>query len=531
MQAVSTPQQHEDLATALLNPSAYPHAVDRVERIDTHISTVLLAGDYAYKIKKPVDLGFLDFSTLEKRRRSCVEEVRLNRRTAPTVYLDVVPILGPATAARIAVSSGETPIEYAVRMRRFDPRLTLDHLAARGLLESEVIDRLAERVATFHAGAAEAPPQFGTPQTVQRQAETNIRALRTHLNSAVDRARLDALAEWSESEWRAQSARMAARASSGCVRECHGDLHLANIVLLDGEPVPFDGIEFSDELRFIDIASDIAFTFMDLLDHGLARLAWRFLGAYLERTGDYDGLPLLRYYAVYRALVRAEVALIRLRQPHLTVHMRLREHASFEQYLGLAESLTRAGARIVVVMNGLSGSGKSTVALELAQQLAGVRIRSDVERKRLFGFAPQDDTGHAVYSEAATARTYARMADLARAAVAAGVPVVVDAAFLRKVERDAFRVLAAQLGARFALVACEAPHAVMRSRVVDRVAAGRDPSEATLDVLDRQLGWAEPLAQEERVDCTVIDTEAGWASVEHHCTTIVSRLHAPSSAR
>jgi uncharacterized protein len=531
MQPVSTPQQHEDLARALLKPSAYPHAVDRVERIDTHISTVLLAGDFAYKIKKPMDLGFLDFSTLEKRHRSCMDEVRLNQRTAPTVYLGVVPILGPATAPQVATSSSEPPIDYAVRMRRFDPRLTLDHLAARGLLESEAIDRLAERVASFHAGAAQAPPEFGTPQTVRRQAETNIRSIRTHMNSAVDRARLDALADWSGSAWRTQSARMAARAASGFVRECHGDLHLANIVLLEGLPVPFDGIEFSDELRFIDVVSDIAFTFMDLLDHGMSRLAWRFVGGYLEQTGDYDGLPLLRYYAVYRALVRAEVALIRLRQPHLALHMRLREHASFEQYLGLAESLTRPGPRTVVVMNGLSGSGKSTVALELAQQLGGVRVRSDVERKRLFGFSPQDDTAQAVYTEAATARTYARMADVAQAAVAAGVPLVVDAAFLRKAERDAFRALAVQLDARFALVACEAPHAVMRSRVVKRIAAGRDPSEANPGVLDRQLGWAEPLTPDELDDGTVVDTEAGWSSVEQQCATIVSRLPAASSTR
>jgi hypothetical protein len=516
-------QQHEALVAGLLDPSAYGHPVEGVERIDTHISTVLLAGDFAYKIKKPVDLGFLDFSSLEKRHRFCLEELRLNRRTAPRLYLDVVPIVATPAGPRVGAVAGE-PVEYAVRMLRFDPGCTLDHVAVRGQLTSGLIDQLAAVVARLHADAAVAPPGLGTSEAARRLADSCIGEIRDRVQSAADRARLDALAAWSTAESRARATQMDARAAAGFVRECHGDLHLANIVLLDGAPVPFDGIEFNDDLRFIDVICDVAFTFMDLMDHGVPRLAWRLVGRYLEQAGDYEGLSLLRYYAVYRALVRAEVALIRHRQPQLRRQVRLREHTSFEHYLALAERLSRPGARVLVVMTGLSGSGKSTVALELAERLEGIRVRSDVERKRLFGFAPQDRTEGGVYSPEATARTYDRMAHVARAALLADVPAVVDGAFLRRVERDRFRALAMELGARFTLVSCEAPADVLRARVAARHRAGRDPSEADVEVLERQIGWQERPAPDEESDSIHVDTTAEWAAIEERCRSIAEAL-------
>ena len=516
-------REHEALVGGLLNPSAYAHPVQRVERIDTHISTVLLAGDFAYKIKKPVDLGFLDFSTLQKRRRYCLEELRLNRRTAPGLYLDVVPVVATSTGPRVGAMAGE-PIEYAVRMRRFDPSRTLDHVAARGQLTSDLIDRLASVIARLHDEAAVAPPHFGAAEAVRRVTDASMGAIRERVQSACDRARIDALAEWSAAEWRARAPQMEERTAAGFIRECHGDLHLANIVLLDGEPAPFDGIEFNDELRFIDVICDAAFTFMDLMDYGVPHLAWRLVSGYLEQTGDYEGLSLLRYYAVYRALVRAEVALIRLRQPELRARVRLREHTTFEQYLALAERLSHPGTRTLVVMTGLSGSGKSTVALELAQRLGGIRVRSDVERKRLFGFAPRDSTEGAVYTAEATARTYDQMAEIARAALVAGVAAVVDGAFLRRIERDRYRALARQLGVRFTLVACEAPADILRARVAARHRAGSDASEADVDVLERQIGWQERPGPDEGADSIHIDTGANWTVVEERCRSLAAAL-------
>jgi aminoglycoside phosphotransferase family enzyme/predicted kinase len=526
-------QRHEALVRGLQRPQAYPEPVDRVERIDTHISTVLLAGEHAYKIKKPLKLGFLDFSTLEKRQQSCDDEVRLNRRTAPAIYLDVVGIAGSIDAPRIeagSVNDGtHAVLEYAVRMRRFDPDQSLDRLALRGGLGDAVVDDLAAAVAHLHRQAPPAGPDFGNPARIEHWALDNFHAMRSQVQSADDRARLDALEAWTRDEARAQAALMAERVQAGCVRECHGDLHLGNVVLLEGAPVIFDAIEFNRELRCIDVISDMAFAFMDLADHGLPRLAWRFVSAYLERTGDYTGLPLLRFYAVYRALVRAKVALIRLRQPQLSHHVRLRQHMSFEHYLALAERLRAQGASLLAAMTGLSGSGKSTVALCLSERVGGVRIRSDVERKRLFGLESSMASGGSIYSVDASAKTYARLEQCAQDGIAARVPVIIDAASLRRNERLRFRDLARELGAHFALIVCSAPIDVLRARVAARAAAGTDFSEADLGVLERQLAWYEAPGADEEAWAHHVDTAQGLEQIEANCDRLGTALLAAAA--
>jgi uncharacterized protein len=503
-------RQHEELIAGLLRPEAYPTPVDRIERLDTHISTVLLAGDYAYKIKKPVAFGFLDFSSLELRRQYCEEELRINRRTAPQIYLDVVPIIETRAGLRIGApgekAGGQGTVDYAVSMRRFDNERALDRLATQGRLSADHIDQLASAVARLHEKAERAPPGFGTQAVIARWSEENFASLRARTLSAVDRARVDALAAWSKAELAARSSLLDARVERGFIREGHGDLHLANIVLIENDPVPFDALEFNAELRYIDVVSDVAFTFMDLADHRLPQLAWRFINIYLEHTGDYDSLALLRFYSIYRALVRANVALIHLQQPQLAQVARLREHASFEHYLVLAEQFRELRAPVLLVMSGLSGSGKSTVALQLAEQLGAIRIRSDVERKRLQGLARDARSDGTIYTAGITEQTYARLADAARAAIAASVPAIVDAAFLRRAERARFRRLAAELNARYLLINCEAPLDVLRARVAERAARGADPSEANLEVLEKQLLWHEPLDAEEEATAIRIHT-------------------------
>jgi aminoglycoside phosphotransferase family enzyme/predicted kinase len=519
-------RQHEALIDGLMRPDAYPEPIDTVQRIDTHVSTVLLAGDYAYKLRKPVNLGFLDFSTLELRRRDCEEELRLNQRTAPRIYLDVVAITGNRTAPRVVplTSAGSEPLEYAVRMRRFDPHCTLDHLAERAELTPSLVDRLAVAVAELHSCADVAGEGHGTPQRVEHWIEDNFAQLRDHVRSAADRARLDALAQWSNSELKAQHRRLADRRRAGFIRECHGDLHLGNIVLLDDVPTLFDAIEFNSDLRCIDVISDVAFTFMDLVDHGLAQHAWRFVSAYLEITGDYDGLALLRLYAVYRALVRAKVALIRLNQPEVKHQVRLREHASFERYLALAERLQGQGVPVLAVMTGVSGSGKSTVARVLAAGLGGVRIRSDVERKRLHGLPSAADSRGGIYSDDATRRTYDRLAALAETVLRAGVPAVIDAASLKRAERQRFLETARRRQVPAAIVLCTAPLAILRERVRARALAATDPSEATEAVLEQQCSWQEPLSAEQRRLSTVIDTSEDIASIECRAAEIAASL-------
>lgn len=518
-------RRHEMLVAGLMHPDAYGEPVECVRRIDTHVSTILLAGDHAYKLRKPVNLGFLDFSTLERRRRDCEEELRLNRRTAPQLYLGIAAITGSSTSPRIGVAvPGEPAIEFAVRMRRFDPRQTFDQLAARGELAPELIDRLAESVAMLHARGAAAPADSGTPAAVARWIDGNFKAMRDHAQSPADRSRLDALADWTRRELIARRDQLDQRAAQGRIRECHGDLHLGNVVLLDGVPTLFDAIEFNAGLRFIDVISDVAFTFMDLMDHGLGETAWRFIGAYLEITGDYDGLALLRLYAVYRALVRAKVALIRLHQPQVRHQVRLREHASFEHYLKLAEGLRRAGVPALAVMTGLSGSGKSRVAQALAAVLGGVRLRSDVERKRLHGLEPAADSHGSIYGDDATRRTYDRLATLAGTVLQAGVPVVVDAAALKRSERRRFIDVAGAVHAHAVIVMCKAPLETLRERLRARSRAATDPSEATEAVLERQLGWQEPLDAEEQTLASVIDTSGEIASIASRVTEVASAL-------
>jgi len=525
-------QRHDALIAGLMRHNdAFPEPAAGVERIETHISTVLLAGQYAYKFRKPLKFGFLDFSTLELRRRDCLEELRLNQRTASAIYLDIVAVVGGLDAPRIVY--GPPPdgaLEFAVRMRRFDRAMAFDQLAERNELDIALMDRLASKVAAFHMDAAPAPAGMGTPEMVLRWCDENFVEMRDLVHSAADRERLDALARWTDDEWKDRRPLTAARATGGCIRECHGDLHLGNVVFFDGVPTLFDAVEFNSELRYIDMISDLAFMFMDLADHRLDAHAWRFISAYLEMTGDYGGLALLRSYAVYRALVRAKIALIRLHQPRVPQHVRLREHTSFEHYLQLAERLRRPGPRVLAVMTGLSGSGKSTVAQCLAAALGGVRIRSDVERKRLHAMAPQDASGGRIYSEAENVRTYERLAALAAETLDAGVPAVIDAACLKLAERRLFRALATARGATVVLVLCEAPDDMLRNRLRERATAATDASEATVQVMDWQLRWREPFDDDDQAIATVIDTSVQRPLVERRCNELATELRARADA-
>ncbi len=480
--------------------------------METHISWVILTGDYAYKLKKPLNLGFLDFSTLERRHFFCEEELRLNRRLAPDLYLEVVPVTGSIEAPRLG---GPGPvIEYAVKMRQFDDAQRLDRVLARGGLDAAQVDALARRVAAFHAGLppAAADSGFGGADNVAFYARQNFEQIRPRLAAGADLDALARLEAWTEGEFAVRREAFAARRRDGFVRECHGDLHLGNMVLIAGEPVVFDCIEFNPELRWIDVASEVAFAVMDLEDRGRPDLAGRFLNACLEAGGDYAGLAVLRFYLVYRALVRAKVAAIRLGQPELPEPERAAALAQCREYLALALRFTALARPWLAITRGLSGSGKTTLTLPAVEALGAVRIRSDVERKRLFGLAPGARTssapGEGIYSRAAGERTYARLAELAESVLRSGFSVIVDATFLERERREAFRALAGRCGAPFAILDFRAPDSALESRVAAREAAGRDASEAGVAVLRRQREAMEPLATDEQGVAIPVDTEA-----------------------
>lgn len=512
---------HHALVAQLRRPAAWPCPVGEVALIETHISTLLLAGDRVYKLKKPVALGFVDFSTLQARREACEQELRLNRRTAPRWYQAVVPVLqGPDGPRFGADAPPDGPVlDWAVQMQRFDDSERFDRLADQGRLGPQHIDRLAEAVLRLHAPLPPAPPGHGRADLARHWARENIAELRALLapGDSADAALLAALDGWTEARGAQLAPLMELRRATGHVREGHGDLHLANIVWDQGQAVLFDALEFNDTLRHLDTVADLAFAYMDLQAHGLPRLAWRLVSAVFEANGDYGGLPLLAWCAVYRALVRAKVALLSAAD---AAH---RDQA--RRYLQLAAQLAGLGAAarrpLLLLTCGVSGTGKSTVAAALAERRGAVRLRSDVERKRLYGLAPTEvaPAGVELYGADATRRTYERLQEVAALALQAGESVVVDAAFLRRAERDAMRALAAAHGADCRVVLCQAPKAVLRERLLARRARGGDASDATPEVLLQQLRWVEwPAADEAGV--VVLDTDVAADELARRCDAI-----------
>ena len=516
---------HQRLVMALLRSPALPGEPGTRRLVQTHISSLLLAGDRVYKLRKPLALPVLDFSPAELRRIDCEHELALNRRTAPSLYLGVQPVTGSIDAPVLGPGAAASePIDWVLVMRRFDDAGLLGRMAHEGRLGPATVDALAQAVAAFHASLPRSPPSFGEPAFVRARALENLDALGSSTALASEQARVQRLRAWTEAAFEHHAARLAARREQGFVREGHGDLHLDNIVLLDGEPRPFDAIEFNDSLRHTDIVADMAFTFMDLWRQGLPRLAWRLASRWAEGTGDAAGLALLRFFGTYRALVRAKVALLRHEQGDPgAVTAALRDLQVAEAVAGVAPPAPPA--RLVMTC-GLSGSGKSTVALELAQALGAIRLRSDVERKRLHGLAPLARPTAAearrLYDRPATRLTFDHLASLSRGLLAEGLTVVVDAAFLRREERDRFRAMAAALGVPALVVECRAPAEVLRQRLVARALSGQDPSDADVAVLERQLGLQQPPGADEPT--LVIDTADALPVVAARCEALAQDL-------
>lgn len=451
------------------------------EVVQTHISWILLLPEVAYKLKKPVRLPFVDYSTLELRRHFCEEEVRLNARLAPSLYLGVSRITGTPEAPAID-GPGDT-LDYAVRMQRFPAGALWSEQLDAGTLDAAAVDRFAIRLARFHAAAPRAGPAPPTPPDLPlRRALAALDAAGPVLPAGAGAA----LSAWLRQEWAGVQPLAANRAMHGHVRECHGDLHLANIVTLGREVAAFDCIEFDAALRWIDVVDDAAFAFMDFAARGRADLGWRFLNAWVEELDDHGALPLLRFGTVSRALVRAQVE-----------HLRAGGSGAAMRYARAAVAWTQPAAPRLYITHGLPGSGKTFASQRLLERVGAVRIRSDVERKRLFGLEPLADSralGLELYTQEVTQRTYERLFLLARTVLRAGISVVLDAAFLRYAERDAARALAAELGVPYAILACEAPLPVLRQLLLARRG---DASEADASVLDKLAAAAQPLRPDE----------------------------------
>ncbi|NMZ52209.1 AAA family ATPase [Pseudomonas poae] len=496
----------QSLIAALQNPALYPHPVEAFHVIETHISWVILTGPYAYKLKKPMNFGFLDFTDLEKRGHFCNEELRLNQRLTKDLYLEVLPITGSAESPRVG---GDGPvIEYALKMRQFPQSQMLSTLQANGELTSAHIDEMARQIAHFHLTAPKVPQEHpaGTPDEVMAPVRQNFEQILPFLSDKADLIQLEALQAWAESSFDRLKPLLAQRKAEGFTRECHGDIHLGNATVIDGQVVIFDCIEFNEPFRFTDVYADTGFLAMDLEDRGLKSLARRFISQYLELTGDYQGLEVLNFYKAYRALVRAKVALFSMPSEASPVQ-RATTLRQYRNYANLAESYSTIPSRFLAITHGVSAVGKSTVSMRLVEALGAVRLRSDVERKRLFGEQHVENAPQAgIYAADASTKTYARLNEIADTVLRAGFPVVLDATFLKREQREAAAKVAEATGAPFLILDCNAPQAVIASWLAQRQADNNDPSDATLAVIDEQHANRDPLTTEELILSQRVET-------------------------
>ena len=491
-------------------PNAYPHPVEAaIQVIETHISWVFLAGDYAYKIKKPIKNSFLDYTSLTLRKLFCEAELRLNQRFAKDLYLGVVAIVDDDGQLRIE-GLGE-PIEYAVKMKRFPGDALMSDRLAHGLVTLQDVRQLAASIAGFHqlAAQAETSNRFGSPDLVYEEALDNVKEI---AKSKIDRLSelLSSLRHWTETHYASHQESFLSRKLGGHIRECHGDLHLSNIVQWQNAFIPFDGIEFCEEFRWIDTLSDAAFTAMDFAAHGRMDFCNSFCNSYFEVTGDYEAIPILNWYMVYRAMVRAKVAALRHAQTESNALDHAKAEADVESLVTLAKQMSGKGngQTCLWITNGVSGSGKTTGSEQIMQQNGALRIRADVERKRLAGLKSDDHLTHnddgiaLLYSDEMNSRTYQRLAELAEQMIRGGTSVIVDATFLMKHQRTHFADLAHRLQAPFHIIVFQADPEVLRRRITSRLTENKDASDADLGVLESQLKHQQHLDADERKHAT-----------------------------
>lgn len=470
---------------ALLSPAAYPHPVDRVELVQTHISYVFLAGDHAYKVKKPVDFGFLDFSTLGKRRYYCRQEVILNSRLCPDTYLGVSRIRG--RDSRIAIDGDGRVIEYAVHMRRLPGERMMDRLLESGAVTDAMVRALAERLAQFHASSETSPriAEYGDWAIRYTWAE-NLRQWAEDIGHTISEGQDRILRAFGEAFFASERELLARRVRQLRIRDCHGDLRSDAVCFTDGICV-YDCIEFNRRLRYTDVAGDVGFLAMDLDQRGHQARAAAFVDAYVQASKDSDLRRIIDFYRCYRACVRGKVEGLRSREPEVPLRERRASARAARRYFelacGYAKSLPPA---LLIITCGLTATGKSALVRRLAE-LADVEvISSDVARKRLAGLAPAERRfepfQRGIYSPEFTERTYRALLEEGRERLRRGQSVVLDASFLRRQHRRAAARLAAEEGAQFACVECQASDGAVRSRLARRLRKGSDPSDARWEI-------------------------------------------------
>jgi aminoglycoside phosphotransferase family enzyme/predicted kinase len=461
------------------------HGGSPVERIDTHASIVFVAGPRAWKLKRAVRYDYLDFSTIARRKAMCEADVRINQRTAPCLYRGVVPVVRKPDGS-LALGGGGIPVDWLVEMNRFDQDLLFDRLAARNALDLELMPSLASRIASFHR-VADRRHDHGGSAGVAWVIDGNARGFADEAAAVVDSALAANLTRDCHVALGHHALELDCRRDAGYVRQCHGDLHLRNIVLIDGHPTLFDAIEFNDEIACIDVLYDLSFLLMDLWRRRLPRHANVILNKYLEETLDFEALDLLPLFLACRSSVRAKTSATAARL-HTDPFRRLELEDAARGYLSLAANLLRPTGPRLIGIGGFSGSGKSTLAYAVAPSIGAVPgalvVRSDDVRKRLCGVMPLTRLGAAAYASDVTQRVYETSIQRAATIVHAGHSVIVDAVFARRTDRDALEQVAKAEGVPFVGLWLEAPERILADRLQRR---RLDPSDANADVVRAQV--------------------------------------------
>ncbi len=477
----AVPPSQADVFALLSDPAT--HGGQDVQRIDTHISAIFIAGDTVYKLKRDVWLPFLDFTGLDQRHRACLAEVEINRRTAPDLYLGVAAVTREVDG-RLTLDGQGQAVDWVVKMRRFDQDTLFDRLAAAGALTRAHAIDLADAVARFHQGA-ETRPTWGGAEGLRHTIVTNDQCFHQHIPDLFDADLAAEVTEGSLSWLENLTPLLDRRRENGMVRLCHGDLHLGNICLQDGKPTLFDGIEFCDDFACIDVFYDLAFLLMDFQARGLADMASWVLNRYLEQTGDLEGLAALPLMLSLRAAIRAHVsAAIAKVEPDP------KWGRAATDYLRRAFDYLHPQPPRLLAAGGLSGSGKSRLARDIAPLVGAapgaVVLRTDVIRKRLMGVAPETRLPPEGYTPEMTERTYQALYQQAAQALASGHGVIADAVFARPEQRAAIEAVARDAGTPFDGLWLEADAETMRQRVAAR---RNNASDATVAVLDQQLDY------------------------------------------
>ena len=503
--------QDATLIQALQSPQLYQHEVEGFTLCETHISWVILTGGYAYKIKKPVNFGFLDFTSVEQRRHYCQLELELNRRLAADLYVEVLPIFGTLESPSFK-PLGE-PIEYAIKMRQFKQENLFANLAKHNKLNDMLIQDTARQMALFHRKAKTVSPknEFGSLEHISAPVNDNFSCLRGMPFVAPFFKQLDTIQQWAEERFAALSPLFISRKQQGFVKACHGDLHLGNIVTYSGKPLIFDCIEFNDSFRHTDTMNDIAFMAMDLKHKKQPQWANLFANTYAEWSNDFEGLICVSFYESYRAMVRAKVCALQAQhlEPKSTQYKELLQ--DMQDFIALAHQITEPKQAKLSITFGPSGSGKSVYSKQVMMIDDAIRLRSDVIRKHIHGLPPFkaiDKSQHStLYTTDATAKTFATLITHATTLLKNQHHVIVDATFIKQHQRERFIQLAKALNVEVEILQFDIPVDIMKANIGKRRQAKLNPSDADEHVLEKQLEQIDPLTPEEQQFAKVIRQE------------------------